>query len=109
MVLDLIDEVDILIGRKQEREIDECIGEVEDEVPAIVEHSQFLVDQLQLINHHQELVELLFLNDQLHLHLVLLQQNLYRCDLFTDVVHDSLVEQLNVEVDHLHQTYHAAY
>jgi hypothetical protein len=56
VLLDLIDEVDILIRREQNREIDECIGEVEDEVLAIVEHSQFLVDELELIDHHQELV-----------------------------------------------------
>jgi len=56
MLLDLIDEVDVLIRGEQDRDIDECIGEVEDEVPAIVEHSQFLVDELELIDHHQELI-----------------------------------------------------
>jgi hypothetical protein len=108
MLLDLIDEVDVLIRGEQDRDIDVRIGEVEDEVPAIVEHSQFLVDELELIDHHQELIQLLSLNNQLHLHLLLLDQHLYHCDLLPDVVHDSLVEQLNVEVDHLHQTYHAA-
>ena len=93
-VLDLVEQLDVFLAGEEDGRVDAVLGEDEDEVAAIVDHPQFLVDDLELLQHHEELLDAL-LGAQLLRVLALLHRHLQRHHLPVEVLVDALVEELS--------------
>lgn len=95
-LLDLIQQLYMFLPCEQHRRIDVILGEYKNKVPTIVNHPQFLIDHLQLLQHHQKFLHPLFRPQFLQIP-ILLHRHLKFHHLPVEVLINPLVEELRGE------------